>query len=336
MKQYGILMIGCGHIGLQHLADIYYRDNIQIIAVIDPQIDKAKEAAKKYNALHYGTDYRKYLNEANTHIVIIASYAATHLEILKDCLAAGKHVLCEKPIATTAEDGREFYDTVKASESKVLIAHILRHNRSYMKIRELLQSGEIGNIRVIRMVQNHHAMDWERYNRLLDDCSPIVDCGVHYIDIMQWFTGSPVIEVGGIGTRIEPDTEHPNYGLITAKLENGCIGFYEAGWSKNTASQNLKEFIGDKGRISLELKDHRSSNCEEGDLISIYHSDIGEYETINMQAEYKDMYAQISTLIEMIEKNVPANPTIDEVYSAFCTAISADIAIRENRIVRVK
>ena len=128
MKQYGILLIGCGHIGSQHLADIYYRENIQIIAVVDTCINTAQSAAKKYGALEYGTDYHPYLSDDRVDIVIVATYASSHLQILQECLAAHKHVLCEKPIATTLEDGKVFYETVKASDSKVLIAHILRHN----------------------------------------------------------------------------------------------------------------------------------------------------------------------------------------------------------------
>lgn len=335
MKKYGIVVIGCGHIGCQHLADIYYRDNISIVAVIDTCLEAAESAARKYAALDYGTDYRPYLKDERVDIVLIATYASSHLAILKDCLAAHKHVLCEKPIAANRKDGQAFYEAVKNSDCKVLIAHILRYNRSYIKIRELIQSGVIGKLRMIRMVQNHHALNWNRYKRLMEDCPPVVDCGVHYFDIMQWFTGARIVEVGGFGTWIEPDTECPNYGLVTAKLSDGCIGYYEAGWSKNLASQNLKEFIGEKGRISLELKECRAENCEEGDRITIYRSENGEYQTINLDSKYKNMYGQLSALIRMIEQNEPAHPTIEEAYSAFSVAMTADEAIREDRVIRI-
>lgn len=75
---------------------------------------------------------------------------------------------------------------VRSAPEKVLIAHILRHNRSYGKIRELIRNGAVGELKMIRMIQNHHAMNWERYCRLLMDCSPTVDCGVHYYDLVQW------------------------------------------------------------------------------------------------------------------------------------------------------
>ena len=119
------------------------------------------------------------------------------------------------------------------------------------------------------------------------------------------------------------------------ETEGGCRGFYEAGWSQSTASNNTKEFIGTKGRISLTLEEMRSADREEGDLISVYHSDTHVYETINNMSQYKNMYAQFMTLVDMIENDHNGSPTIDEVYSAFRAAVLADRAIRENRIITV-
>lgn len=120
--------------------------------------------------------------------MIIATYADSHLPILRDCLAAGKHVLCEKPM-TVADPAaaEEFYRLVKASQSKVLIAHILRHNSTYNRVAGMIREGAIGDVRLIRMVQNHHIMNKARYGRLMEDCPPFVDCGVHYVDVIRWF-----------------------------------------------------------------------------------------------------------------------------------------------------
>ena len=334
-KVYGILVIGCGHIGRQHLEDIYYRDNVRIQAVVDADFENARLAARQYGAAGYGTDYRPCLDNPAIDIVLIATYTSSHLSILRDCLAHGKHVLCEKPIAANEEDGRAFFELASNARQKVLVAHILRHNRSYIRVRELIRAGAIGEVRLMRMVQNHHAMNWERYKRLLADCSPMVDCGVHYIDVMQWFTGASVVEVSGVGTTLEADSPDMNYGLMTVKLSSGCIGYYEAGWSRSTASENRKEFIGTAGRITLELEAVRSANREEGDLITVYHSDTGTYETINLETKYKDMYAQLETLIDMIETDSPGRPTLKEAYDAFYVALKADEAIRQGRIFRL-
>ena len=254
---------------------------------------------------------------------------------MQDCFAHGKHVLCEKPIAGSLEEGEAFVRAVKASKQKCLVAHILRHNDSYRKIKSLIDDGVIGRPVLIRMAQNHHTMNWERYKKLLADCSPIIDCGVHYTDVAQWFTGQKITKVWGMGTTIESDAPTYNYGIMNFEMDGGCRGYYEAGWSKSTASCNLKEFIGTKGRISLTLSEMRDRDREEGDRIEIYHSDTGVYETINNISTYKNMYGQLMTLIDMIETDSDGDPTIDEVFSAFKAALLADKAIRENRILTV-
>ncbi len=335
MKIYGVMLVGCGHIGMEHILDIHYRDNVRIEAVVDTDPVKAQAAARRCGAAHWDTDYRPYLDSDRVDIVIVATYTDSHLPLLRECLAAHKHVLCEKPIGLSLAEGRAFVEAVKAAPEKVLITHILRHNRSYQKIRELIQGGAIGELRLMRMTQNHHAMDWPRYCRLMEDCSPTVDCGVHYYDVAQWVTGSRITEVTGFGQKTQPDAPRENYTMVTFRMENGVAGFYEAGWGQNLRACNVKEFIGTKGRITLDMQMQRGRDGEEGDLLTVYHSDTGVYETVNVRAEYKDMYAQLETLIAMIETDAPGSPTIDEVWSAFAVAQAAGKAVAENTTVTV-
>lgn len=327
MKNYGILLIGCGHIGMEHLSDIYYRDNITIEAVADVDLERARKAARLFGAKRWSTDYKEFLKDGNIDIVIIATYTDSHLSILRDCLENGKHVLCEKPIASNLEDGEEFVKLVKQSQSKVLVAHILRHNDSYKKIKQLIDGGTIGELRQIRMSQNHHTVNWYRYCRLMRDCSPTVDCGVHYYDIAQWISGSDIVEVMGMGTKTQDDAPCYNYSLVQFKMQNGCMGYYESGWGQSIRAYNEKEFIGTKGRITLKLQSQRGEDREEGDLITVFHSDTGVYESINVKSVYKNMYGQLSCLIDMIENNSAAIPNIDEVYKAFKVAIVAEQAL---------
>ncbi len=336
MKTYGVLLIGCGHIGMQHLMDIYFRDTVRIIAVADCDEALARDAARRCGAERYGTDYRVFLRDERVDIVIIATYTDSHLAILRDCLASHKHVLCEKPIAHTLEDGKTFVELVQRSPEKVLVAHILRHNQSYQRVRELLQSGVIGDLRLVRLAQNHHTVNWPRYCRLLEDCSPTVDCGVHYYDLLHWLTGAVITEVSGIGTKTQPDAPQENYTLATFRLSNGCIGFYEAGWGQSIRALNLKEFVGTCGRLTLEMQSQRDRDQEEGDRITVYRSDTGRYDTINLPSTYKDMYAQLETLINMIETDAPGNPTIEDVWISFQTALAVDQAIKTGATVRLE
>ncbi|MBQ7981953.1 MAG: Gfo/Idh/MocA family oxidoreductase [Clostridia bacterium] len=332
-KRWGVMLIGCGHIGQQHIEDIYYRDNIRIVACVDYNLETAKKFAHRYGGewdAEYDTDYHRFLDREDLDIVIIATYAETHLPIMRDCVNAGKHVLCEKPIAPTIAEAEEFCRIARASSSKVLIAHILRHNATYAKAAEMIRSGQLGDIRLIRMVQNHHIMNKARYMRLLEDCSPIVDCGVHYVDVIRWFTGLEVVDISGMGgivSRVVPEDTY-DYGMIIMKLSNGCTAYYEAGWTDTTASENLKEFVGTDGRIKIILADYRTNNKEEGDLIEYYDKRTETYTSINVKCKYKDMYGQLCALIDMIENDTDGFPTLEDAMTAFRIVMRCDELIR--------
>lgn len=335
MKKYGILLIGCGYIGCEHLSDIYFRPETEIVAVADKSLERAQTTAKKYGALEYGTDYRQFLDDERIDIAIVATYPSTHLSITKECVEHGKHVLCEKPVACNEKEGEEFCELVSKTSCKIQVGHILRHNKSYQKLKELIDSGIIGQLKVIRMVQNQHAVNWERYNALLENCTPVLDCGVHYIDIIRWFTGSEITAVSGFGTKIDPDSPKDNYTVMNFETECGCKGFYECGWSRSIGAENVKEFIGTKGRIDLKLQSHRGDCLSDGDLISIYTNDSSEYRSICYNSRYKDMYAQICSLIDSIENNKPTVPTWQDVWKAQKIAMCAEKAIISGKQIKI-
>ena len=323
---YNVVLIGCGHMGSVHLDDIYMMENICVYGVVDIDIERAKYFAKRYHAKSYGISYERYLKDEQTDIVICATYPDSHLEILKGCVQYHKHLLCEKPITPTLREAQEFVDIVKSSDIKVQIGYILRFNETYQTVAKMIHEGAVGHPLVIRMNQNHHVMDWGKYGMLLGNASPIVDCGVHYVDICRWFTGGEVVSVNGMAQRI--DEEAPadtyNYGLMTLKLSEGSIAWYEAGWGNTIAAENLKEFIGPLGRIRITEKNNRLSCQEEGDLIEYFSYPDKEYRTINVDCKRRPTGDQLSHLIKMIEENVPAVPTIDEVYKSLTTVIKAD------------
>lgn len=327
---YNVVLIGCGHMGAVHLDDIYTKENVNVYGVVDVDIQRAQQFAKRYGADSFDTDYMRYMKDEETDIIICATYPATHLEILKKCIEFNKHLLCEKPITPTPEEAEEFIRLVNGSKIKVQIGYILRYNETYRKVADMIREGALGSPLLIRMAQNHHVMDWKKYRALLEDTSPIIDCGVHYIDICRWFTGAEIEDVDGISTTLDkevPENSY-NYGLITMHLTDGSIAYYEAGWGNAIAADNLKEFIGPKGRIKIVEKTHRASCQEEGDLIEFYDCINQEYRTINVNCKRRPTGAQLEHLIEMIEKDVPAIPSMEDVQKSYSIAVTADQKIR--------
>lgn len=331
MNVYNVVLIGCGHMGEAHLEHIYSKENVCVSCVCDKDIERAKVFQRRFGAKSVSADARECISRAETDIVIIATYPSTHLELLKICIEYKKHVICEKPIAKTLEEGKEFVRLVKAHpDVKVLVGHILRHNATYRRVAKMIRDGAIGKPIIMRMSQNHHTMDWNRYRRLLEETSPIVDCGVHYLDVMQWFTGATVMGMSGIGIRTEEDLPEGknDYEMITVKLSDGSVGFYEAGWTKTISSNNMKEFVGPLGSIRLIFAKDRGSHQEEGDLIEYYSLEDKTYHMINVLAERKPTDIQFQCLIRMIEEGLPDRPTIDEVYSSFEAAVRAEELIK--------
>lgn len=331
MKVYNVALIGCGQMGAAHLDDIYYKENVRITYVCDLNAEKAEFFKRKYNAENVITDYKKCIAAPDVDIIIAATYPSTHLSILKECIANKKHLLCEKPITADLEEGREFVKLVKDNpQIKVLIGHILRHNTTYNKVFEMINSDAIGFPIIMRMAQNHHTMNWQKYLNLIKETSPIIDCGVHYIDVMRWFTGAEITDVSGVGLRTDDDVpaDKFNYGIMTVKLSDGSVGYYEAGWANTMSSDNLKEFIGPKGRIKLVYRKDRQTHQEEGDLIEYYKYPEKTYELINIDSKRKPTGKQLDCLIDMIENNVCSTPTIDDVWKSFEIASKADRIIR--------
>ncbi len=333
MKIYNVALIGCGQMGEVHLEHIYYKENVCIKYVCDTNIERAEEFKRKFGAENVETDVKKCIASPDVDIVIIATYPSTHLEYLKLCLKYNKHTICEKPIANNLKDGEEFVRSVKENpQTKVLIGHILRHNRTYNMVAKMIQEGAIGKPVVMRMAQNHHTMNWDRYLILLKEAPPIIDCGVHYMDVMQWFTGEKIVDVSGIGARTEMDVPQGmyNYGLVTVRLSGGSVGYYEAGWSNTMSSDNLKEFVGPKGSIRIVYQKDRQTHQEEGDLIEYYKYPEKTYEMINVESERKPTDVQFDSLIDMIENNTEAVPSIDEVFESFKITLKADEFIKKS------
>ena len=329
---YNIALIGCGYMGHAHLEDIYLKENVRIAGVCDINAELAELTARQFGIEKFSVNSDDFITDPDIDIIIIATYPSTHYPLLLRCLKNGKHVICEKPVARNIEEGEKFRQAVlDHPECKVLIGHILRHNETYKLVAGLISSGEIGKPVIMRMVQNHQTINFKKHLALIKETSPIIDCGVHYVDVMRWFTGAEVVSVDGVGAKTEeevPDGKY-NHGIITVTLSDGSIGFYEAGWSHAVATDNTKEFIGPLGRIKIIYQKDRTTHKESGNLVEIYKYKENVTEFIDIPYDEKPTGLQLDHLISMIENNIPATPTIDDVLKSFRVVCEADEKIRK-------
>lgn len=339
MEKYGVVLIGCGYMGTLHLDAIVRNERVRLVGVVDWNKEKAAQVAHKYGAKCWSNDYRILIERSDVDFVIIATYPSSHLEIAKASIAAGKHVLCEKPIAKSAKETLEFVKMARESKPKVLIGHILRHNSTYQAVMKMIHDGAVGSPMVMRFTQLKQSKDWANHLSLLKDASPIVDCGVHYIDVMRWATGADVLSVNGIGQRLDEDVPPYtyNYGLITLRLSDGSVGSFETGWGIGMPSDNRKEFIGPAGRIRIIYKCDRPQEVQHlGNMVEYEDYRKGTVRHMNIDFSEKPTGAQLDYFLSMIENNLSSRPFIDEAYRAMEIALMADQAILDGMTINCR
>lgn len=331
-KKYKVALIGCGVMGEAHVAQIHALEDIEVAYVCDTHLDRAVRFQQKYHVTQISDDAKEILRDESITIVIIATPPSTHLKLVRECLEMGKHVLCEKPITNSLADAEEFVRLTEAFPlSKLLVGNILRHNKTYQTLAKMIQEDCIGHPLIFRMTQNHHTMDWPQYLANIIECAPLVNCGIHYMDVMEWFSGEKPMEVKAIGSRTDTDVPENtyNYGLMSIRFDKGSIGYYEAGWANTCSSDNTKEIIGPRGRLKLTYQKDRQSHSEEGDLIEFYQYPEKTYTTINCLSERKPTDVQLYHLIRMIETGCETIPTLKQVLSSMKTCFEADAQAKE-------
>jgi predicted dehydrogenase len=192
-------------------------------------------------------------------VVSVNTYTDTHAELAIAAMRAGAHVFVEKPLALTVESAQAVVDTAKETGKKLVIGYILRHHPSWNALIKTART--LGAPFVMRMNLNQPSTGsaWGIHKKLLETTPPIVDCGVHYVDVMCQITDARPIQVRGMGARIADDIApgQVNYGHLQVLFGDGSIGWYEAGWGpmmSNTACI-IKDVIGTRGAVSLILGD---------------------------------------------------------------------------------
>ena len=181
----------------------------------------------------------------------------THAAFAIRAMEAGAHVFVEKPIAATVADAERVVRTAHDTRRKLVVGYILRHHPSWMHFVELART--LGTPLVFRMNLNQQSSGaaWEAHKRLMHSVSPIVDCGVHYVDVWCQITPAAPRRVHAVGARLtaEIDARMYNYGHLQVAFDDGSVGWYEAGWGPmmSGTAYFVKDVIGPNGSVSIVL-----------------------------------------------------------------------------------
>lgn len=261
MHKLKVGVIGCGSIArYRHLAEYQAHENVEIIAVCDVVQERALEMAEKFGAAAY-TDYQELLKNDEVEAVSICTPNALHAPMSITALQSGKHVLCEKPMATSLVEAEAMIEAAKVNKKKLMIAHNQRFVPSHDKAHELIQSGDLGKIYSFKTSFGHGGPEgWSIdgadswfFDKKQAFIGAMGDLGVHKTDLMRFLLNEEFTEVAAfIETNAKHNTDVDDNAVFILKTENGIIGTLAASWSYGAKEDNSTIIYGEKGIMRLE------------------------------------------------------------------------------------
>jgi predicted dehydrogenase len=255
-KPLRVVVAGLGNMGRSHALAYHENPGFEIAALVNRSDVALPEALGGYGIRR---SFEDSLREENPDVASINTYSDSHADYAVMALEAGCHVFIEKPLATTVADAERVVAAAKANGKKLVVGYILRHHPSWIRL--IAEARKLGGPYVFRMNLNQQSSGhkWGTHKQLMQTTSPIVDCGVHYIDVMCQITDARPVEVRGMGLRLtdEIDPQMYNYGHLQVLFDDGSVGWYEAGWGPMMSETAffVKDVISPNGCVSIVMNE---------------------------------------------------------------------------------
>lgn len=323
-----------------HALAYHQNAGFSIIGLVDRGHVAIPDELKQYPLL---PDFQTALG-LKPDIVSINTHTDSHADYAVAAMEAGAHVFVEKPLAPTVADAERVVATARRTRKKLVIGYILRHHPSWIEF--IKQARQLGPPYVMRMNLNQRSTGsaWTIHKRLMESVSPIVDCGVHYIDVMLQITDSRPVQVRGMGVRLsdEISPDQVNYGHLQVIFEDGSVGWYEAGWGPmiSETAYFVKDVFGPQGSVSIVMDEGLGSSDINSHTrtsrIRVNNVSDGKDKMLSMAGE-PDHYGLCALeqqyLLEAIHEDRDLNQHMNDAIRSLAVVLAADQSMREKRSV---
>lgn len=241
-------IVGVGFMGTTHAAG-WAATDAQIVGFCAETTDEAKAIAQQYRARIY-PDLTSLLNEVD--VIDICTPTHLHYEMVLQAAHAGKHIICEKPLARTVEQAQEMIKACRAASVRLLVAHVVRFFPEYALAKSVVQAGQIGKPAIIRLARGSYRPKKPIGNWFLDfdkSGGMLLDLMIHDFDYARWIAG----EVDSVYAKrvghVHPDASI-EYGLVILKHVDGALSHVAGAWAYPPPTfRTSLEIAGDAGLI---------------------------------------------------------------------------------------
>jgi len=337
-----VLVVGCGNMGSSHAEAYHTLPGFEICGLVSTGKSKEVLNQKLGGGYPLFDDFYEALEATKPDAVCISTYPDTHEPYAIRSFEQGCHVFIEKPLADTVEGAIRVAAAAEKANKKLLVGYILRYHPSWEKFTELAR--EMGKPLVMRMNLNQqsHGHKWTIHRNLMKSLSPIVDCAVHYIDVMCQMTRSRPMQVSAIGARLTDDIPewNYNYGHLQIRFEDGSVGWYEAGWGPMVSDNAffIKDVFGPKGAVSIVAKNAAAAGNSDNirahtktESIKVHYADLDADDEFTRENEWIDLQDEpdhqelcnreqrhfLKAILEDIDLSEPAADAVNSLKIAF-------------------
>ena len=352
-----VLVVGCGNMGASHAMAYHQMTNdVKIVGIVSTGKSKEVLNEKLGGGYPLFSDYTEALEKTAPDAVCISTYPDTHESYAIQAFEKGCHVFIEKPVADTVEGAERVVAAARKAGKKLVVGYILRHHPSWEKFIEIAR--QLGKPLVMRMNLNQqsHGNMWNVHRNLMKSLSPIVDCGVHYIDVMCQMVRSKPVQVTAIGARLTEDIPagNYNYGQLQIRFEDGSVGWYEAGWGPMMSETAffVKDVIGPKGCVSIVAKEAggkgKSDSVEahtKTESIRWHHADIDDQNNFTRPDEWLNLadepdHQELCNreqrfFVKAIRENTNLDDHMDDAVNSLKIAFACDESVRTGEVVKL-
>jgi predicted dehydrogenase len=334
-----VLIAGLGNMGMSHaVAQAKLGGDLVLVNRSHVDLPDALRNAPLYRTFAEGLATRP-------DLAVIATYSDSHADYACAAIEQGAHVFVEKPLATTVADARRVVDCARANGRKLVVGYILRHHPSWMRL--IAEARALGGPYVFRLNLNQQSAgaQWDTHKQLMMTTPPIVDCGVHYVDVMCQITDARPVRVHGMGLRLSDEIAPTmyNYGQFQVIFDDGSVGWYEAGWGPmmSETAYFVKDIISPKGAVSIVSADAPGSASVEGHTkvgVIRVHPAGGPDRIIDFPGEpgHQELCdAEQAYMRRAIAEDVDLTRHMEDAVASLAICLAADESIRTGRVMEL-
>ena len=278
----GVAVIGVGRAGMIHARNFASGSiaGARLVAVAEPAEDARRKACRELQVGRAYSDYREVLSDATTDAIVVASPSAYHCEIVVAAAQAGKHILCEKPMAMNAAECDKMLAAVEQAGVKLQIGFMRRFDAGFVAAKQRIEAGEIGRVVLVKSLTHGPTTPKPWMYDIRKSNGPLSEVNSHDIDTVRWFSDSEFEEVYAIaGNYRSPDAqqEYPDFYdnvVLAARLAGGMQGSITGAQGVQYGYDARCEILGEKGLITVGSLAANSvtTHTARGSTASIVHS----------------------------------------------------------------